>query len=174
MKNIFETIWAKVPKPDSFSLSWPPSINFPLKKDKDRNTLKYFETLVEKALWKKEFIDHKEIWVCETDNTFQIETGHRGDEFREIWVEVYPDINSYRYSIYLKISDTVIKELTFISCDGGRIFVPMPERKLEGEKIIYQWHRNSLPFKVCKIIGNYYIYKNIEDIAERSKIQIVQ
>ena len=173
MKNIIKELWRKIPNPDSFSLSWPPSINFPLKKYKDRNNLKHFEDLVEKAQWKKEFIDHKEIWVCEKDNTFQIEIGECGGDFQESWVEVYPDRNGQRYPVYLKINNTTIKELAFIACDGGRIFVPMPERRLENEHIVFSWRLNSLPLKVCKIIGHYYIHKNIEGIAQMSNIGLV-
>lgn len=153
-------------------MSWPPSVNFSLKKDKNQKNLSHFEHLVEKSSWVKEFIGHKEIWICESDNTFQIEIGDSGGGFQEPWVEVYPDRNGHRYPVYLKISNAIIKELTFIACDGGRIFVPIPERHLEQDQLIYSWCRSALALKVCKIIGHYYIYENIEGIADVSEIRI--
>lgn len=135
-----------------------------------------FRKLIENTSWRKELIDHKEVWICDKDNTFQIEIGggHHG-EFREKWTQVYPDkANVSRYPVYLKINNTVVKEFTFISCDGGRIFVPLPELKSENnDNVIYVWHRDALPFKVASIIGRYYIHKNIEGVAQMSKIRII-
>ena len=170
--NNLKQLWAKVPKPDSISLSWPPSINFPFKKNRNFNNLLRFEELLAKAKWWRETIGHKEIWINEEDNTFQIEHGDYEGEFRESWLEMYPDPVGAKYPVYLKINNAIIKELTFILCDGGRIFVPMPERNFEGKKVIYTWERNSLLFKVCNIIGQYYIYNTIEGIAQVSKIDI--
>ena len=135
--------------------------------------LKEFERLLMSSKWRKETINHKEIWVNENDNTFQIEMGDHGEEFREHWHEMYPDPVGQRYPVYLTINNSRIKELLFISCDGGRILVPIPDRHFEEDKRAFRWVRDSLSFKVCSIIGHYYIYKNIEGIARVSKIKIV-
>jgi hypothetical protein len=141
---------------------------------KEGNTLKYFELLLEKSKWKKEFIGHNEIWVAEENNTFQIYSEPQGEwRGHEEWTKTYPDQNATIYSVYLKINNTTIKELTFITLDGGRIFVPIPDRKFENGKASYFWNMNSLEIKVCKIIGYYYIHKNIYDVAKRSKIEII-
>jgi hypothetical protein len=140
---------------------------------KETNTLKYFEFLLENSKWNKEFIDHDEIWVAERNNTFQIKSGEEGREFHEEWTKMYPDQSTSRYPVYLIINNTIIKELTFISLDGGRIFVPMPDRKLENDKPSFFWNMNSLEIKVCLIIGHYYIYKDIFGVAKRSKIEII-
>lgn len=154
-----------------FSLSWPPAINFG-KKKKD-NTLEYFVYLLEKSNWKKEFVGNDEIWVSEEDNTFQIHIGDKQDEFKEEWTTMYPSKEAYRYPVYLKINNTVIKELFFISLDGLNIFVPIPEREYQNDQPHYFWDTNNLEIKVCKIIGKYYIYKNIKGVAKTSKIEII-
>lgn len=152
-------------------VGWPPGINFG--KKKEENTIKDFEILLIKSKWKREFIEHKEIWVAEQKNTFQIECGELGSEFHEPWTEMYPDKSATKYPVYLKINNTKIKELAFVSVDGGRIFVPMPERKLKNGKICYFWDIKSLPLKICNIIGDYYIYKDIYGVAQMSKIEII-
>lgn len=144
-----------------------------LSKDlKEVNTLKYFEVLLEESEWKKEVIGNKEVWVSQENNTFQIQQGDYINSFTEPWTTMYPDINAGRYSVYLKIGDSVIKELKFISLDGGRIFVPMTKRDFIDNKIIYFWDMTSLDAKVCKIIGSYYIYKNLYGVARQSKVEI--
>jgi hypothetical protein len=140
---------------------------------KETNTLKYFELLLEKSVWKKEYIEHKEIWVSETDNTFQIESGEPAGEFHEPWTKMYPDQNTTKYPVYLKINNTTIKELSFLSLDGGRIFVPMTKQIFDNDKVTYQWNINSLEMKVCNIIGEYYIYKDIYGVARISKVEII-
>src|SRR3989338_4508566 len=97
MKNCLKMFLDKIPKPDSFSLSWPPALNFPLKrdkKDKKQNSLQYFEEIVEKFSWNKEFINHKIIWICEENDTHQIEIGYCAGEWQEKWAKVYPDANA--------------------------------------------------------------------------------
>jgi len=145
-----------------------------LSKDiKEVNTFRYFEDLLENSKWKKETIEHHEIWISEKDNTFQIETGKLKGEFHEPWTDMYPSPLTMQYPVYLKINNTRIKELPFISLDGGRIFVPITERKFNNNKASYFWNLKSLPLKVCKVIGEYYIYKNICGVARVSKIEII-
>lgn len=142
---------------------------------KPRNTLRYFEDLLQSSDWTKSFVGHSEIWMAIADNTFQIEKGDLYREFRERWTTVYPDRNSAAYPVYLKINSTTIKELTFISMDGGRIFVPMAEvRRTSEDEIEHFWNLNSLEVKVCRIIGNYYLYENLEGIAGMSKVTLVE
>jgi len=138
----------------------------------DKN-IEAFEKLIENSSWRKELINHKTVYICDKNNTFQIEIGDYGGEWQEKWAKVYPDANASEYSVYLKISNTTIKEFTFISCDGGRIFVPLPELQSEGGQTAYIWRRDSLPYKVCQIVGDYYIHETIEGVARMSKISII-
>ena len=140
-----------------------------------RNTLRDFENFLENSKWSKSVIDHTETWMADADNTFQIEQGESTREFQERWATIYPDPNSSAYPVYLKINGTIIKELTFISMDGGRIFVPMAGVRPASEGTVeYFWNLNSLEVKVCRIIGSYYIYKTLEGIARMSKVSIIE
>jgi len=141
---------------------------------KKTNTLKYFEVLLTSSSWKKEFINHREVWIAEDNITYQIQSGDEGDEFHESWTEMYPDQNTRRYPVYLKIDNSIVKELDFISLDGGRIFVPMPDRTVEENEVRYIWNINSLEVKVCKVIGSYYIYKDLAGVARMSKVELVE
>lgn len=140
-----------------------------------KNTLADFEKMLESSKWSNEVIDGSEVWIAENDNTFQISQGERTRDFQERWTTVYPDGNSSGYPVYLKINNNIVKELTFISVDGGRIFVPIPElRPVSKNDVEYFWNMNSLEIKVCKIIGTYYIYEDIYGVAKRSRIALVE
>jgi len=139
------------------------------------NTLSDFEDLLRTSSWTKSVMEHKEIWLADADNTFQIEQGESTREFKERWTTIYPDSNSIAYPVYLKINGTTIKELLFISMNGGRISVPMAETRLDATGAIeYFWNINSLAVSVCRIIGSYYIYENLEGIARTSKVILVE
>lgn len=139
-----------------------------------RNTLRDFEDLLETSTWTKTHIDDTEVWICDANNTFQIEQGERTRDFNEPWTTVYPDRNSSAYRIYLKIGGIVIKELTFISMDGGRIFVPMVGCRPANGGVEYFWNSNSLEVKLCRVIGSYYIYNSLEGVAEISKVSMIE
>lgn len=141
---------------------------------KEANTLKYFEVLLVTSNWKKEYINHREVWLAEDNNTFQIQSGDKGDEFHESWTEMYPDQSTLKYPVYLKINNSTVKELDFISLDGGRIFVPMPDRTIEGDKVRYLWNINSLEVKVCRVIGSYYIHRDLVGVAKMSRVELVE
>lgn len=141
---------------------------------KPRNTLENFERMLESSTWTKAVINQAEVWLADQDNTYQIESGERSREFTERWTKVHPDPNSSAYPVHLKLNGTTIKELTFISMDGGRIFVPMAEvRQAKEGEVEYFWNLNSLEVKVCRIVGSYYRYENLEGVAERSRVAIV-
>jgi hypothetical protein len=137
-----------------------------------RNTLRYFRHLLDTSEWQKEHIGNRECWIAQSNNTYQIERGERGDDFEESWTKVHPNPDSARYPVFLKIGDTVIKELTFVAVDEGRIFVPMPEVEANNEQPRYFWVEGSLEMQVCRIIGKYYVYKSVERVAKRSGIEI--
>lgn len=132
-----------------------------------------FEEYIKKEKWIKEFINEKEIWICEKDNTFQIEIGNEAKEYSEKWTQVYPDsYGSHRYSVYLKINSSQIKELYFISMDGGRIFVPMTKMEIFNNEPRFYWVRDSLEFNMGKLIGEFYRWESMEGISIQSSIDI--
>jgi hypothetical protein len=48
----------------------------------------------------------------------------------------------------------------------------LPKIESKDNEDIYYWERNSLDFKIGKIIGNFYIHNNIEGVAKIVKIEI--
>lgn len=138
---------------------------------KEVNTLKYFEVLLEQSRWKK-IINHKEIWISQKNNTFQIHQSDYMGEFTEPWTTVYTSQPAKRYNVYLKIGNAIVKELSFVSLDGGRIFVPITERDCVDNNFIFYWDMKSLSVKVCNVIGSYYIYNNIFGVAGMSNVEI--
>jgi len=135
--------------------------------------LKSFEFFLENSEWRKEFIDHQEVWVCESDNTYQIVIGYEYRDFVEDFTRVYPDKNAQAYSVYLKIGEVKIKDILFVSCDGGRILIPVPTPINIDDKIIWRYYKNFLEYKVAKIAGVFGDYNTIESVARRSGIEIV-
>jgi hypothetical protein len=136
-----------------------------------------FESLLVDGQWRKEFIDYKEIWVSEADNTFQIEVGEMGDQFEEEWVQCFPNHSCKKGPVYLTIGGTRVKELLFVLCDGGNIFVPCPEivssLGTDGNRTRhFRYRRGSLEYKVGELIGEFYIYESLEGVAKYCKIEV--
>lgn len=144
------------------------------REEQEEKNIRNFERFVENEEWKKEFIDNKEVWICQKDNTYQIEIGQEGRDFKEEWTQVYPDKqHTTLYPVYLKIGGVQIKQISFIFLDGGRIFVPLPKIITENDSRFFIWNRESLEYKIGKIIGYYYIYDSLEGVAKMSKIKII-
>jgi len=132
-----------------------------------------FEKYLASSRWRKEMIGGTELWICEEDETYQIESKDDYEEFSEEWTQVYPDqLGSGRHSINLKINGCPIKELYFIYCDGGRISVPLPQIEFSDNKQEFYWDKKSIDYKIGKIIGHFYIYNSLEGVAQMSKIEI--
>lgn len=143
-------------------------------KKNNNKYLEEFDNLLENSSWRKEFIGHKEIFFSDNDNSYQIEIGEKEREFTEEWTRVYPDkAGSFLKMVYLKVGGVLVKQFSFISCDGGRILVPLPGVKLIKNKRVFQYDKNSLEYKLGKIIGDFYIYKTIEGVASMSGIKII-
>jgi len=140
---------------------------------KVRRTIDFFEEQLSLSTWTKCIFNNREVWIADSDNALQIEQGDQKGKFSEPWTEVYPNPYSYSYPIYLKINNVIIKQLTFISVDGGRIFVPLPEIDVSsaGNREFF-WELNALNLKVCKVIGSFYIYGNLEGVARMSRIYL--
>ncbi len=158
-----------------------------VKPKKQKSQLETFEDYIVNKNWTEQEIDGDTIWICEADNLYQIHNRGDYDEFSEPWTQVYPDKNgSGKHSVDLVYAGTIIKRFTFIYCDGGRISVVMPElyiapehrypqRKFkEDDKDYreYHWEKDSLKYKLMKLIGSFYIYETPEGVAKQSNIVI--
>lgn len=137
------------------------------------DSLNVFIMHLNNSTWRKENIDDSEVWICESDETYQIHSKDNYENFTETWTQIYPNkFGSKKHSVLLKIKGISIKEITFVYCDGGRISVPLPELEIINEKQIFYWDVNSLECKIGKVIGHFYIYNSIEGVARQSKIEL--
>ena len=138
----------------------------------DRN-ITGFESLLGHS-WVREMIGDREVWISEVDNLFQIEVGRRDRAVSEEWTRRFPDADgSSTYPVLLKVQGVEIKQLVFISCDGGRIFVPRPVATPMGDQqLSFSYERNSLEYRVGQIIGQFYIYNTLEGVAQVAGITV--
>jgi hypothetical protein len=144
-------------------------------KVRPRNRLEDFESRLDTSQWTEEFVGDTKVWVCADDATFQITRSNGEQEpFDEPWIHHYPADSATSSDVHLKINGNVIRQIRFITVDGGRIYVPMPEQRVSAtNEREYYWVRDRLTFKVGTRIGSFYIYKTMEGVAAQSKIQIV-
>lgn len=157
-----------------------------IKPKRQKSQLETFEDYIAHKNWNEREIDGDTVWICESDNLYQILKRNDYDEFSEPWTQVYPDKNgSGKYSVDLVYAGTIIERFTFIYCDGGRISVVMPELYIAPEHRVpnkdwddktdyreFFWEKNSLKYKLMQLIGSFYIYNTPEGVAKHSDIQI--
>lgn len=142
-------------------------------KENWRRSSNYFEHMLTASAWEKNYLNDTVTWTCPKDVTLKILVPDSTDDFVEPWTERYPDKRGRRIDVQLKVNDSTIAELLFISLDGGRILVPMPRRVVTDGVQIFFWERDSIEFKVGQVIGHYYIYNSIEGVAKISDISIL-
>ena len=157
-----------------------------IKPKRQKSQLETFEDYIVNKNWTEREIDGDTVWICESDNLYQIHKRNDYDEFSEPWTQVYPDKNgSGKYSVDLVYAGTIIERFTFIYCDGGRISVVMPELYIAPEHRVpnkdwddktdyreFFWKKDSLKYKLMQLIGSFYIYNTPEGVAKHSNIQI--
>ncbi|MEM7206492.1 MAG: hypothetical protein AAF434_01585 [Pseudomonadota bacterium] len=143
------------------------------KKLASKDTLEEYERMLENSEWVKEYEGIEAIYVCKLNPTFQFDMKGEGDDFFEKWMSVFPDRNGKAYDLKLRIGGVTVKVLRFISADGGRYTVPLPEVYLNNEKQEFVWRKNSLEYKISDIIGNYYRYKTLEEVSKFVKVDLI-
>ena len=138
-----------------------------------RETLENFEKLLDTEEWEKEYHDNEPVYVCRTSPTFQFGISDENEDFYEDWMSVFPDRNGYAYDINLEIRGTTIKSLRFVSTDGGRYTLPLPEVFLVNENQEFVWRKNSLGYKVAMVIGNFYRCETLEEVGQFVRVDVV-
>jgi hypothetical protein len=141
-----------------------------------KKNLEVFERLLELPKWKKVSIDSPEKWIFSDDNSFVIEVSNETSEFSEPWTDYFPDRRSFRVDVFLKINGELITNaLSFIAVDGWCYFVPMPKTSCAyGERYFY-WSKESLEYKVFKIIGKVdYLYKDLKEFGDACGVNLVE
>jgi hypothetical protein len=132
-----------------------------------------FERMIRASKWNCESIDHEEVWVCESNSLFQFVRSKHREEFHEKWTSVFPDQNGSRFHINLMISGIVVRSLPFVSGDGSRYTLPLPDLALVGDEQVFTWYKDELDVLISEIIGNYYRYNSIAEVAKFTKVELV-
>lgn len=135
----------------------------------------YHDYLKDTKNWKSEHLEDKVIWryILNTDYHFEVRFNHKWESL-ESWIPDFPDSTKGKEDVILfirwrSVSDPVL----FISLDWGRFFIPVPEIWPNSE---YLWKKDSLAFKLNKIVGEYpgWVYPHdIESFSERYNIPII-
>lgn len=142
-----------------------------------------WKSLLENGNWtQQEFLTsegYETVWISEDDMSYQIvETGIVAvKDFDEPWVKRFPDKHTSSYYVNLVESGNVVEQEIFVSLDGGRYFVPIPEISVgdyhgESSDLTYYYDHGSLRFLLGKVIGRYYYMENLGVFAARKGIEI--
>lgn len=138
-----------------------------------KNSLTYFERLLRNENWTREYIREEEIWVCTKDVTYQIVRGEREREFHEEWTKRFPNQHTSFFHIHLRIGNAIVKSLPFVSADEGRYTLPLPDLIAdENNKVTYFWDPDTLGYLVAEVIGNFYRYKSLKEVASITRVVI--
>lgn len=135
-----------------------------------------------KGNWEKRQVDKSEVYFYKNNNNYKIETSNEIEKewtARESWMENFPDPHISEWKVYLKYGESKIAEFSFLSCDGGRYFLPIPEKRCleKGDdyrclKFEYFWNKNSIEYKLGEVIGDFYRGKNLKETAKFCDIKI--
>ena len=136
------------------------------------STFHSFEKMLRTSNWVKEYINDHDVWVCEKNNTFQLHNNEDRRDFKETWTSVFPDQNTSMFHINLTVNGIIIKSLPFISADGGRYTLPLPELEVFENKPSFYWSPNSVEVKIAEIIHNFYRCDSIKEVAKFTKISL--
>jgi hypothetical protein len=137
-----------------------------------KDTLEYFEFMLERGTWRPERIADRPTWICEERSVFQIVQNDDFEDFTEEWTTRVPDQHALKSTVDLKINDATVSALDFVSLDGGRY--PLTTKRVVNGAALYFWERESVQFRVGKIIGRYYRFDNIEKAARFIGVEIVE
>jgi hypothetical protein len=64
-----------------------------VKPKRQKSQLETFEDYIANKNWSEQVFDGNTVWICETDNLYQIYKRDDYDELSEPWTQVYPDKN---------------------------------------------------------------------------------
>jgi hypothetical protein len=126
-----------------------------------------------RGTWSLHSIGGRDTWICNERGVFAILRNDDYEDFEEEWTTKPPDKRASRSTVDLRINGATVRSLDFISLDGGRYFLPMPRKKGRKGEPLYFWERESLEFKVGRIVGSYYRFESIEGAADFLGVEII-
>lgn len=88
-------------------------------------------------------------------------------QFNEPWTRRFSDPNASSYYKEVYYLTTLLDRMVFVSCDGGRFEIPLPEPREDGT---YFLGRNSVAMKLASQLWQ---YLPLEDTIRRVGIDVV-
>ena len=104
------------------------------------------------------------------------EAGDRRWDRDEPWMKkiMRPDPNCFAYKIHLMVNGHIIHTENFISLDGHRIYVPIPNVEYahtdKEEDNIYYYDKTQI--LLAGVLGKYHYDKNLDDFCNKSGIRL--
>jgi hypothetical protein len=143
-----------------------------------------WKSLLQNSQWTNQELsgahDNITVWTSVEDPVYQIENSYEVENERldEPWVKGFPDPHVAIYIVNLKVSGQIVKQERFVSLDGGRYFVPLPnvetnDEVSESAELTYCYRRTSLCYLLGNVIGRYYYLKNLDNFARHKGIAII-
>ena len=138
-----------------------------------------FDFYITHWVWEKKLFDHVQTWICKDTDEYQlVEWNTVVENFKEIWTDIFPDNeNNFSYQLFLKRNGIIVREFTWVSCDGGRVRMPIPDRKNHWKNkreciMDYFFLKDSLEYRMLQKIWNYWSEDSFERLFEQAKIKI--
>jgi hypothetical protein len=95
----------------------------------------------------------EKLFYCFVNPTYSVRVGETiRQRFYEKWMATFPDGNGSSERVQLYWNETPIYEMSFVSCDGGRFFIPMPQYKDDGSLYI---RKDSMEHRVARLFRQY-------------------
>ena len=92
------------------------------------------------------------------------------DNFQEEWMSFSPgNQNNASYYVKLEVNGMLLGKELFVSLDGHRYFVPVPNIKKALESGSRTFYYNDQQIKLANIAGRYYYNENIYEFAKNQK-----
>lgn len=92
--------------------------------------------------------------------------------FHEEWINsgLYPDkTNNASYYVRLEANGILLDKELFVSLDGHRYFVPVPKIESRTEEDERRFYYDDQQIQLSKIVGRYYLGKDIYDFVKSCK-----
>lgn len=152
-------------------------------KDNNKFLENFKNYLKNNGVWEKRMIENTEVYFYKNDNNYKIkQADERNQDWtaRESWMVNFPDSSIFEYKVFLKYGESQIAEFSFLYCDGCRYFIPIPKKKCikQGDdwhclEFEYYWEKESIEYNTGEIIGRFYHYTNLEEVAKFCGIKII-
>ncbi len=124
-------------------------------------------------------LEDKESWITNPGErksfyhkTYTEFTIHEGEilnnDFKEGWANSFPDPSAFSYEVLLKHNNTVLQRVVFVSCDGCRYQIPLPNMQ---EDVGYFLSKSSTPYKISNL---YQQHSPLEEILLGRKIILTE